>query len=135
MIKRLIMALAVVAGALCACAQESTLEEIVAEAAGACPVALDQGNSLDAVKLTDDAVEIHLVMALPAAQFPMLEQSVGMLRPTMLKMLLADGNMKNVAAKTAGSGRGMRILLICRDDRNTSFMIDYSATELSDALK
>ena len=87
------------------------------------------------MRLLDDAVEIHLVMALPAAQFPMLEQSVGMLRPTMLKMLLADGDMQKVASKTAGSGRGMRILLICRDDRDTSFSIAYSASEISDALK
>ncbi|MDE6110234.1 MAG: hypothetical protein K2F72_08140, partial [Muribaculaceae bacterium] len=107
MIKRLIMALAVVAGALCACAQEPSLEEMVAVVAKECPVNLDKGNSLDAVRLLDDAVEIHLVMALPAAQFPMLEQSVGMLRPTMLKMLLADGDMQKVASKTAGSGRGM----------------------------
>ena len=129
------MALAVVAGALCACAQDSSIEKIVAEAAKACPVALDRGNTLETVKLADDAVEIHLVMALPAAQFSMLEQSVDMLRPTMLKVLLTDSNMRNVASKTAASGRGLRIILICRDDRNTTFTIAYTPTELSDALK
>ena len=44
MIKRLIMALAVVAGALCACAQEPSLEEMVAVVAKECPVNLDKGN-------------------------------------------------------------------------------------------
>ncbi len=129
------MALAVVAGALCACAQEPTIEEMVAQVAAECPMSIDKGNSVDAVKLTDEAVEIHLVLALPAAQFPMLEQSVGMLRPTMLKMLTAAGDFKSVAAKAADSGRGLLILLICSDDRNTSFPISYSSAELSDALK
>ena len=53
----------------------------------------------------------------------------------MLKVLLTDSNMRNVAAKTAASGRGLRIILICRDDRNTTFTIAYTPTELSDALK
>ncbi|MDE6454037.1 MAG: hypothetical protein K2L27_07540 [Muribaculaceae bacterium] len=128
-------ATAALCGSTEARAEDKSLETIVAEANAVCPVKVDQGSSLDAVKLTADAVEIHLAMGIPAAQFPMIEQNMTMMRPTMLKMLSGNTDMREIFRMASQANLGLRIVILCSDDRNTNFALAYSAQELADAIK
>ena len=104
MLRKFFMAAAVaLAAAIPAMAQTSdaTLESIVESANAECPMDIDNNSSIDAVKLTDKAVEIHLVMPVPPAQFAMVEQSMNMLRPTLLQMFSTDPNTREIFAPPA----------------------------------
>ena len=109
MLRKFFMAAAVaLAAAIPAMAQTSdaTLESIVESANAECPMDIDNNSSIDAVKLTDKAVEIHLVMPVPPAQFAMVEQSMNMLRPTLLQMFSTDPNTREIFAKASERGVG-----------------------------
>ena len=135
-IKMFIMAvMAMMSVAMPAAAAAPALEELVAESEKVFPLVLDQGSTLEAVKLAPDAVEVHLVLAVPAAQFPMMQQNLGMMRPTMLKMLVSDANMKKLLGLASDDGLGLRFLIICRDDRSANVALEYSADELTAAVK
>ena len=112
-----------------------SLEAIVAEAATHCPQKIDQGSSIDAVSLTDDAVEMRMTMAVPAAQFPVIKQNLGMMRPTLLKMMGNAPDMRSMFALASQNGKGMRIVISCADDAAQNFTLDYSAKELADVIK
>ena len=71
------------------------------------PMDIDNNSSIDAVKLTDKAVEIHLVMPVPPAQFAMVEQSMNMLRPTLLQMFSTDPNTREIFAPARTTGRNL----------------------------
>jgi len=137
--KFLLAAITVIASAACwhASAQNAgaTLEELIAEANAECPQKLDQGSSLEAIRLTDNALETHFVMAIPAAQFPILKQNMDMMRPTLLQLLISEQDTRTLCRMASENGRGLRIIITCRDDRSASFSIDYSAKELADAVK
>ena len=136
MIRRLFLAAAItMAAATFAQAPASTLESIVAESAAHCPVKLDRGATLDAIKLTATALEFHLVIAIPAAQFPLMEQNMGMMRPTLLQVILQDPEMKRIATLAADKGLGLRIVIVCADNRSATFALEYSEQELADAAK
>ena len=138
MLRKFFMAAAVaLAAAIPAMAQTSdaTLESIVESANAECPMDIDNNSSIDAVKLTDKAVEIHLVMPVPPAQFAMVEQSMNMLRPTLLQMFSTDPNTREIFAKASERGVGLSLVIICKDDRQKTFAIVYEASELADALK
>lgn len=137
MIRHLLIAAAVAISAICAHAQTApgSLESIVAEVAAQCPQAIDQGSTLQTVRLTDSALEIHLAMALPAAQFPMIQQNMGMMRPTLLKILSASPDMSKILSLAASGGRGLSVVMLCKDDPKLNFSIDYTAQELTDSLK
>lgn len=138
MLRKLFLAAAVALAAVISCQAQSTgasLESIVESANAECPMNIDNSTSIDAVKLTDKAVEIHLAMPIPATQFAMVEQNMNMLRPTLLQLLISNTGMRDLSAKAAENGRGLSLIIICKDDRQKSFAIAYDATELTDAIK
>lgn len=137
MIRRLLLAVAISVAAITGVAQNESgsLDRIVTIANADCPMALDEGSSLDAVKLTADAVEIHMTLAIPAAQFPIIEQNMGMLRPTLLQMFTGDEDMKSVCRIASQNNVGLRIVISCRDDKSAHFSLYYTAKELADAVK
>lgn len=131
--KHIIIALALAAapGAGAQSPDGASLEALVAEAGALCPQKLDRGSTLDAVGLADDAIEIRMSMALPAAQFPVIEQNLGMMRPTLLKMMAGTDDMRRIFALAAGSNRGLRLVIACADKPEVSFTLAYSAAELA----
>lgn len=136
MIRKILLSLAVVlAMAPAMTAQTATLESLVAEANSMCPQKIDQGSTFEAVKLAADAVEIHLTMAIPAAQIPMLEQSMDMLRPAMLGAIVKSPDVRKMCAMAAEKGYGLRMVITSNTDSSASFAIAYTAAELTDALK
>ena len=88
-----------------------------------------------ALAAASPAVGIPPVMPVPPAQFAMVEQSMNMLRPTLLQMFSTDPNTREIFAKASERGVGLSLVIICKDDRQKSFAIVYEASELADALK
>lgn len=137
MLRKFFMAAAIALAAVAGNAQttDASLESIVESANAECPINIDNSSSIDAVKLTDKAVEIHLVMPVPPAQFAMVEQNMNMMRPTLLQMFSSDPGMRDIFAKASARGLGLSLVIICKDDRQKSFAIAYEASELANALK
>lgn len=75
------------------------------------------------------------MIAIPAAQFPLMEQNMGMMRPTLLQVILQDPEMKRIATLAADKGLGLRIVIVCADNRSATFALEYSEQELADAAK
>ena len=64
-----------------------------------------------------------------------MEQNMGMMRPTLLQVILQDPEMKRIATLAADKGLGLRIVIVCADNRSATFALEYSEQELADAAK
>lgn len=138
MLKRFLIAtLALLAAAAMAFGQTpaTTLEQDVAMAAAACPQDIGKGATMDNVKLTDTAVELHSTMDMTAAQFASVKQAFDMMRPTLLQMFISDPSIKALCAKASARGLGLSNIIHCKNDPAVSADITFSAQELKDALK
>lgn len=137
MLRKFFLAATVALAAVLCPAQntDTSLESIVETVSAECPMAINDHSSIDAVKLTDKAVEFYLAMPIPDSQFLMLQQNMNMLRPTLLQMFSSDTGMRDIISKASARGLGLTLVIICKDDRQKSFTIAYEASELADALK
>lgn len=137
MIKKLLLAvLLVLTAAGVAGAQQApqTLGSAVASMQATLPQTLDQGITMDAVKLDNGALEIHMAADVPPAQFAPVKSSLEMMRPTMLKMFASDADSRTLLRLAVDEGLGLNIYIACKNDPAQRAELKYGVQELKDAL-
>lgn len=136
MLRRLFIAIAAIMAITTASAQSTlSLEDAVKKASEELPIKSEDGSSINALSVNESNIVLDMSFPVPAEQFSMLEQSANMLRPTMLQGLLSDKEVRDVLSLASAQGKGFSIVIRCASDTSKTFSIDYSAKELSDALK
>lgn len=136
MLRRLFIAIAAIMAITTASAQSTlSLEDAVKKASEELPIKSEDGSSINALSVNESNIVLDMSFPVPAEQLSMFEQSANMLRPTMLQGLLSDKEVRDVLSLASAQGKGFSIVIRCASDTSKTFSIDYSAKELSDALK